>query len=245
MVKFGSKVVYPTDPEDIRGNVNTVGNAELAVRLGSIATFDRRGNILWMDDFEGVFLNWGYSAVGIGAAVSLSTSQALTGSQSCKLTTSTIPDIPIIIYKRLAYPILGRMGFEIAFTYSADIVHWRVSHVLYDGTSIHKPGIIYDKGLNAIYYYDNEGDTVKIADVPTIPSYDYLFNKVKLVVDFAKGKYVKLIFNDIEYPLTDIAYQKVTDDTLAHMYPNFSVWDPSVNNTNVYVDNVIFTQNEP
>lgn len=232
---------------NVWGKVVTIGNAELAARLGSIVTFDRRGDVIWMDNFEAVFLNWEHAAVGTGAEIVLSAaSRALNGSQSCKMTTADASGSLAAIFKKLRYPVKGKLGFELSFTHSSDISDHVAEIWLYDGSYIHKAGIVYNTGFNALYYHNSAGVATKIADITGMESDDWLFNKLKFVVDFYAEKYMRVIFNETEYSLADIAYQKVVDTTtMPHLYSQFYIRSDVDDNVTVYVDDVIITQNEP
>ncbi len=91
-------------------------NAELAARLKSIVTFDRRGNIIWMDDFEGAILLWETALSGTDAAIAISAASAHQGSTSCKLTAGKTATRYAIIRKDLAPVKESRFGLECCFT---------------------------------------------------------------------------------------------------------------------------------
>ena len=59
--------------------------AELVVRLGSPVSFDRRGNVVLIDDFAASVIKWSYPGYGTGNGHELSTAWAKSGSQSLKL----------------------------------------------------------------------------------------------------------------------------------------------------------------
>lgn len=60
--------------------------AELAARIGSINTFDRRGNVIGLDDFEDPIIKWDSNGtVGAGAAVRHSSLSARSGAQCLQL----------------------------------------------------------------------------------------------------------------------------------------------------------------
>ncbi|GAH83946.1 unnamed protein product, partial [marine sediment metagenome] len=71
-------------------SASTIGSvsdlAELAVRLGSINIFDRRGKVIDFDDFEDVRKGWEFELLGGATAVRASTAPK-SGSQHWILTT--------------------------------------------------------------------------------------------------------------------------------------------------------------
>ncbi|GAI79944.1 unnamed protein product, partial [marine sediment metagenome] len=72
----------------------------------------------------------------------------------------------------------------------------------------------------------------------------YLFHVFKLVIDFENNKYVRLIINNTTYDLS--SYNLYVDDAVGEKYANalISLRSRKDYNDVMYVDNVIFTQNE-
>ena len=84
-------VVFFVDDDlklDLTNFGDPVSNAELAARLGSPDTFDRRGDVLWMDDFESG-LKWRTSLLGTGSLIDLTATMAASGGKCCRLVTGS------------------------------------------------------------------------------------------------------------------------------------------------------------
>ena len=75
----GRGEMFLNDTEDIWGNINTVGLAEAAVRMGSIDSFDRRGSVFYIDTFEDSPLKWSsnFGTVGGGTGHSITLSSRI------------------------------------------------------------------------------------------------------------------------------------------------------------------------
>lgn len=220
-------------------------NAELAARLKSIVTYDRRGDVVWLDDFEDSMQKWELAAVG--GAIVLSAERARSGGLSAKLSTNNVIAAEAQITRHVPYPAISKVGFEFSLAHaSLDVgvyTWWLVSH---------DPG---PNGRRAWCRYTTLTDIIEI-DVEAVgwvtiaanvllrldPN---LFHCIKLVVDLATGRYVRLILDETEWDLS------------AHlMNVIISAEDPNVEvgmsgNTTAaraaywYVDDAIITQNEP
>ena len=69
---------------------------ELAVRLGSPISHDRRGDVIWWDDFECTLNKWQTVANGAGSSVALSDARARNGRYSALLISgSAVVDFPL------------------------------------------------------------------------------------------------------------------------------------------------------
>lgn len=221
-----------------------IDTGELAARLGSIDTFDRRGNVIWMDDFEGSMLHWEGVAAGAGAGVSLSNSHSLYGDQSCKLTTANTSSATALIAQRLGYQTLSKIGFEFGITSSANLQDFIIAVTLTDGTYIMYPQLKYIHDDYKLYYSDHEGNWKELATTDGVYDSDYLFNKVKLVCDFKTRYYTRCILNDREYDMSSYMLRKYSNGQLPNMYIRIKITAGADANVTSYVDGVIITQNE-
>lgn len=222
-----------------------IDTGELAARLGSIASFDRRGNVIWLDDFESAVLHWAVTAGGGGGTAAYSTAYALLGNGSCKITSGTTTNDPTKIIRPLAFPVLSKMGFELAHSYDALIntLTWRL--VIYDGTTLHVAKIYWHNGTNRFYYYDENNNAQVLATGIDLNQPAHGFNVVKLVCDFSAGKYVRLIYNATTIDMSALSFYQTASATAPRMVLEFWVDGVTGQDPTVYVDNVIVTQNEP
>lgn len=247
MVDFGSRNVFPTDPIDVWGNVKSIGNAELAARLWSINTYDRRGNIVFMDNFDEPVLKWNPISHGGSSSVALSTLYSRVAGNSVKLYVDTGAEFYASIYKYLPLPIETKLGIEASFTIPDNIDRLGINAAIYTGNELHESGFFYSRTEDKLYLEDvAPGETEVVAsDVNPFAS-DYLFHNMKLVIDYNTKKYLRVMFDNKEYDVSDVGY-KVTSP---HPWgTSFAIMLSAVNNNVgtpvVYVDDVICTQNEP
>ena len=81
-----TKIVQVVDAEDIFGKLSTIGLAELAARLGSPTTYERRGALIFADIFDSGLSKWNTDTSGAGASVALTALYASVGKYSAMLT---------------------------------------------------------------------------------------------------------------------------------------------------------------
>lgn len=224
----------------------TMDLAELAARLGSPVTFDRRGNIIWLDSFEDGLAKWKPAYTGIAGSVELTAVRARSGALSAKITTPADSTSRQRIEHYLPIPILGKLGFEFSFTWDSDIGEIVLYTYLLGPTYRHIAQIRYiGGGYRRWYYYNQKKKWQDLSGIFILHSEDYLFNTAKLVVDYEKREYVRLIVNDTEFSLKGVPYY--TDSLTAARFLRFYIEFRPHTNVAVptYVDDVILTQNEP
>lgn len=222
-----------------------IDSGELAARLGSPNTFDRRGDTVFMDDFEAATLKWKTDGAGDNAAVSLSAAWAKTGSQSCKLTAGEGAGGQAWIFKRLEAQVVGKIGAECSFTVNADTGAITFELRYYNGTHYYVAYIKYFKADKKFQYVNSGGGFVDLLTDIELESDIDTFNTVKIVSDTDSLEYVRFICNDTGKSMANLGLRRIGDDTPATLY--FSVNHASAHAAvkSIYIDDIILTQNEP
>ncbi|MBC8446019.1 MAG: hypothetical protein H8D74_02345 [Chloroflexi bacterium] len=229
-----------------RGAISSVTDlGELAVRLGSIVSFDRRGDVVFLDSFEDGVVKWKTTAAGVGAAVASDATRARNGAKSAKLTTGSSDPYTAEITHYSPFPLLSKFGVEVHTTISDDLSALYLTLDIFDGSDIIRAQVAYEPSTNKLYYQNSAGAMVELASGVNLYAYDYLFHAFKLVVDGVGEEYVRLIVDGNEYSLADIAVRKAANATDAHLEVTITAVGDSGGNYSIYVDDVIITQNEP
>lgn len=218
---------------------------ELAVRLGSIVSFDRRGDVVWLDDFESSLNKWFTSSSGAGGGVSASLTYARNGQTSALLTAGSDAAAIATMEHSLPFPHLSRFGFEASESHplDTDIIDYFID--LFDGSTKTEFVIRQRIVINDVQYQDENGVFVTFTTTPTILASFTFFNASKIVVDFTSKEYVRLILNNVEYDLSGIAAKESASVSRAQLIVRIRNIGREGNNDKVYVDDVIVTQNEP
>jgi len=222
-----------------------VDNGELAARLQSPVKYDRRGDVVFMDDFEGSALHWSTGGGGANNVQALSTAWARDGSQSCILTAGEGVLGQAYIYKYLGIINPGKVGLECSFTMNANTTTFVVAFLYYDGTNLHRGAVRYDNANSKWEYLDSTATYQDLLTSVVLRTTNSPFHTCKLVFDTDKDEYERFLYNNVETSMDGISIYKTADATdpliliqLIHVSTHASV-------QSIYVDNVILTQNEP
>lgn len=220
--------------------------AELAARLNSIVTFDRRGNVIFLEDFEGSLSKCYHGTGGIGGSIAVNSERSRHGSFSCKMITGNAIDDYAYVGALVAYPVLSKMGIEICWTLpgTSNIKAIDLSLDLFDGTKDWYAFVQWVASSHTWQYHDGDG---WISLSPTVNYYegDTQFNHTKLVADFVNKEYVRLIANNQVYDLGGIALPSTPSADNPYLAGEVDTYTRVNAVCTVHLDSVIITQNEP
>lgn len=222
-----------------------IDSGELAARLGSLSTLDRRGNIIWMDDFEGGATTKWATSIDAGGSAAISNTRAWMGTQSMKTITNAAAGDSVALAKAFALPTQHTMGIEIMYHMSLGkpIVYIRLMG--YDGTNYFVGHVEYNHNTQKLYYYDSGGNPVELTRTDSNVTILEPWFLMKLVVDWDTKKYMRFIFCGSTYDLSAHALQSIGSGVKKHI--EVYIYNEAGTNAaaTVYFDNFIFTQNEP
>jgi len=218
---------------------------ELAVRLGSIVNFDRKGDVLWFDDFEDGIDKWVPTLTADRGSIEWSSIHSHNKGFSALLTSGATDGDVIGISRWLPILVFSKIGFEVSFTVDANIKFIDFIFYLEDGTSRHYARMRHIMSTHTWQYYDSGGTYRDLS--PTVELYkrDEFFHTMKFVFDLATLYYSHLKVNDTTFDLSDKKYRKTTLGTGYHCYFYIRVENNAAVEATSYIDNVIITQNEP
>jgi len=219
--------------------------AELAARLGSIVTFDRGGDVQWLDYFQATTLHWETYLDGTGAAAELSTAWALWGERSLKLTAGSSGYLYSQAWRNLILPVKSRLGLEAAFSVSDNTDYIQIDSELFDGTTMHYFSVRYRHQAQDLQLLTHSYQWTTFATGVRLWAQDGLFNIAKMVFDLQTDRYVRFLLNHESYDLSP--YTPVLDgsDTPPCNSIGLGIWGLAGYNPYTYFDAIIFTQNEP
>ncbi len=218
--------------------------AELAVRLGSIVSFDRRGDVIWLDDFEDGIIKWQAFLGGVGSAIASDTTMARNGAKSAKLTTAALADDNVHLTKYMVYPVLSSMGFEISWSTVEST--WEIDLMIgiWDGTTAYSGMVEIDQEDGVLRVWGDDGLPHTFGTISYYLTY-HMWHTAKVVIDAVAKKYKRFILDSVEYDLSDyavggsalVAPKRMTVDALFRTRAAAA--------KSLYLDDAIVTQNEP
>lgn len=203
--------------------------SETAARLGSIHTFDRRGEVIWSDDFQNGVNKWQYNEENLFHTAVTS----LHGLFSGKLVNSAAA-------AWMSYRSLSTFGVEVAFTHDSGATSYGFTVDFYDGTTNYSVSIQYTVATGVLAYLRTPL-WIPIATISSLVNSIYLFNIMKITLDLTKMKCKKLYFLNHEYDLSVANIEQGGSSTAPSMRVTLAVSGAKP----IYVGHVIVTQNEP
>ena len=218
---------------------------ELAARLGSVNTFDRRGNVIWLDDFEDTLKKWDHSSYNSEGDFQHTAEAARSGSFSAKLLTPTTVDKDTWIVCNRPLPIQSKIGLEYSYAMYLQIKYLYAKLKFGDGDGQYEYQLRYDR-YNTTMAYLNSGGTY--TDLDGYVSHALLYhswNTIKLVVDYENHKYVRALLNSFSWDLKDIAPKFNSGVYTPALYIEARIQNRDAGQHYIYLDDVILTQNEP
>ncbi|KKN35896.1 hypothetical protein LCGC14_0779000 [marine sediment metagenome] len=218
---------------------------ELAVRLGSIVSFDRRGDVMWFDDFESGITKWVTSASGTGASVAASDNTARNGKNSVLLTGGSDGTRQAELRRDMPFLSLSSLGFEVSFSKASLVQTMEFVVQIWDGTNRHDYKIRYSDADDELQYWSSTEAWVTLATDIDLGTTASLFDTLKMVVDLSGEMYVRVLFNERQLPMDDIDVKLTASGATPFLRVFVLLTSRDGENDIVYVDDVILTQNEP
>lgn len=218
---------------------------ELAARLGSIVTYDRRGDVVWFDDFEGGIGKYFTGSTGNNSAIIASGATARSGAFCAKLTPGDAAGNQQYFAAYFPYPVLSKLGFELHFTAVEDMYPYDMTLGLFTGATEYWGQIRWNVNTQALQYLDSNSVWQTFATNKKAHYNQWLFHALKLVIDFKENTYTRLILNESEYDLSAYSLPGGGVTTTApHFYIVYRAYNGAGGALSQYIDDVIITQNE-
>ena len=223
--------------------VDDVGEA--AVRLGSIVSYDRRGDVLWFDDFEDGLVKVVASTNGTGAAITAHTTEAHRGAACVSLIGGSDGGAFASIVKHVPFPVLSAFGVEAHIRKVDSPLSIHIFADVFDGTLAHRFQMRLLTSGGLLQLSTDDTTFVTIADPVVLGQQASAFHAIKLVFDPRTNLYVRLLINDTERDISATGTTPDSSGTSGALVGGVGVISNPVDNDELLVDDLIFTQNEP
>ena len=230
-------------PKTIGAGISDLG--ELAARIGSIITFDRRGDVYWFDDFEGAILKWQALIVVPGEYPVLYSEQAGLGSQCVKFECPASALAHSVLKRNFSLVSTGKIGAEMWLqTSEVDNCRFGFQIRIYDGVNETTCSFRYDLGAKTIEVETPSG-WIEVLTGITMSQLGMFFLPIKIVCDMDSDYYTRLIVGNDEVDISEypLYYVGTTTSKYLLLYPFLS--GSSDGASEAYIDNFILTVNEP
>jgi len=235
---------FGLDGEDQWGQVLKTGNSDLAARLGSPVTWDWRGSILYAHDFS-----TGYGPVipqtaGTGAAIALGPTYGGFGGYALKMTGGSDGSRYARVQVSVGANPCARLGVTTRFSISTNTAYVQIQVIRQKGVGSPWAYGRIDVANEQLQIYTDTPEWQNVGAVPVNLS-AFTYGWLKLVINQATGYYERIMYNDLEFDVSDYQYYTVETAIEGALFAEFQNTSRSGNNDVVYLDQIILTVNEP
>lgn len=227
-------VVYPV-----------VDLSEHAIRLGAPVSFDRRGEVIFWDDFREGAAGWALVASGAGAASKVALDYAAARGYSLELTSGTDLSRYAKAEHQWGFHVLTKLGIEFKFSLYADVESLQVLLYVYDGTNLHHFEIMIYPGTGVAQYVDTVAAYQNFLAGLTFTKGKGYFHWLKLVVDLDTDLYTRFILDGVTTVMASYAGHVVASGLEPRALLRVRCDSAAAETGTVHLDEVIVTQNEP
>ena len=233
------------DGADQWGQSIRVGNADLSARLGSLAKYDWRGQVVFANDFShGVYALFP-SLSGTGAKIELTPVYWQQGGYSLWMEGGSDAGGSAYFYSGIGSSPSGRLGLSISFSLVNKPLYVRIK-IMHETATYQRYGDIrlnYDIGQLEVYNgFSSTWDWSGTIGYLVSP---FIFNNLKLVIDAANNKYVRVLYNDTVYTITNFQLKDAASGGNPRFYYEVAIYSNPGDTDAMCLDSVVLTVNEP
>ena len=225
-------------------SIGAIDLTELAARLWSINTFDRRGEVVLMDDFESPVIGWAIAPLSSGTAIYDSTAFR-SGSQSLLVTTAAVLDDYVELFKSIPVHNLGKIGIEWSFSPQDKDMKVVIRLDLYDGTTYYAALIEVYANTGLCRLFNENSAYVDIATVGRLVASTHAFHTIKMVIDTDSKVYYRFVINNIEVDISTYPLYNTVSTSDKRLVIDMRVYTEEAQANQCFLDDMILTKNEP
>jgi hypothetical protein len=236
----------PTNSANLGLGWSSSDIAELSARQGSPDVYDRRGNVIFIDNFGDGIDNYVYVlGAGAGAAREWRADVYDRGGFSLRLSGGVGTASSFSRQWNTLNP--GKIGVEISAAIPATGLFASLSLISYffDGANVHQMGLLFNPATATLSIYDSTGGLQVIGTGGSMAGVVNAFSAMKLVIDFANDRYVRVLMNQGEKDLSK--YKGRVTPFVSGVFASFvgTIQSRPTFNDYISIGSVIVSQNEP
>jgi len=218
---------------------------ELAARLGSPVVYSRSGAVAFIEDFEYGLNKWLLGQTGSGNNPVLSAAVSLSKGFSAKLDPGTTLNDSTSLWIKQPLPPAGKWGFSYRWQCEKEPQFFYIRMYVIVDEVAYDFMVRYRASDDALQVRDTGGTYQTIATVGPVHFADSLWHFLKLVIDFESKTYVRLHFDANEYDLSAYTLAGSAFASQDRISLTAIIYSNGATMTPFYIDDFIFTYNEP
>jgi len=244
MVRLVTSKRFIKDPKDVWGKETTIGLSEHARRMGALATYDKRGEVMHIQTFQsGTSEGWYNTATENGSL----SRYAMNGDYSWKMKSGGTT------YRATWFGIFNvsdTVGFETALYLdepsNVDYIDFDLN--VFVGASVYRGRVKCDETNNELLVYDNgvyktfDTSAPYFSEIGTTP---IVFHPFKIAMDITNKKYLRFLLDSEEYDLSSY----VVEESASGGHSNYVRIDITFRDNGstyyAYMNHAIWTGGEP
>jgi len=238
----GAPDYWGYSPKDVTHPSLDVG--ELAARLGSPVSFDRRGSVVWYDSFINGMAAWEAAGTS-GYDVYPYIAAARTVGMCLRMETAATTGAYVQVWHDTPPPMLGGWGWEVSFIPGWYVDHFDILLLRYTGEYLVHYEANYNHNNGNLYILKSDNTWVQVGSPGVQTMSIGAFSTMKLVVDALSQKYDRLLFNGHTYDISSYEPFQESDTSTPRVRLSIRAYTDSDAKAHVNIDDVIFTQEEP
>ncbi|MGE4446560.1 MAG: hypothetical protein AB7C92_07945 [Synergistaceae bacterium] len=221
----------------------TLDMAELAARLGSPCLYDRRGTVIFYDDFNTGDSKW-FKLIGGNLRIQPSAKNAFLGGYSLSFYDDASFDLFPEILISIPFITQTPIGVEGAFCLTSDYtLCYIIFTVVYQGY-LNKFWFIYNRETKQVTIKKDDGTFPVVANNVVVPVGPNSWFTMKLVVNPLTGKYVRGRFNSQIIDLSAYSCYKEASTEPEKITVGIALGTTTTTAVTNYLGFAIITQNE-
>ena len=218
--------------------------AELAARLGSPMTFNRQGDVVWLDTFAGGVNGWVRYTGGAGILIELENTHFLTEGLACVLTVAVADPRYAMIYRSFPYYSDTRLGFGITYACAGANSTVGLEMDYFEGAFYYKGLIRIDHTSGDVTYLDTTGGFTALGNLGLLDGVGVIWYPTKLIIDTLANEYVGFYHGDTYYNMAGIPLYTGGSALAPHSMTVVTFSDTVGSGQSLYLDSAIYTENE-
>jgi len=232
---------FVIDSTDAWGQMLSVGNAELAARLGSPVLYHQSGRVMLMETFANGAERWVTFASGDGGMVGIDPETAMTDGYCLKLIAGSTASHNAYAYIQQALRATGRIGLSIAFSRSALFESLQLELYVADGNYETVASVLLNDVTDKVQVQTGSTTFTDIADLKLIAVGSYYFNLLKFIVDLDTARYGSVYLNQEEIDASAHQSYKTVSSVTPSIRIKIKLVGNEGQNDKVWIDNIILT----